>query len=150
MPSFRLLIVPYELGRLRKGVGRGPERLLEAGAEDALRSTGAEVGLELLELDWDFNERSGSGEDDASFELMGMVSERVRAARDDGAFPIILSGSCCFAAVGGVAGLDEPSPGVLYLDAHSDFNTPETTHRGLFGRHGPGDADRGRLAAAGR
>ena len=66
------------MGRLRKGVGRGPERLLEAGAEDALRvRREPTVSRELLELDWDFNERSGSGEDDACFELMGLVSERV-------------------------------------------------------------------------
>jgi hypothetical protein len=39
--EIRLLIVPYELDRLRRGVGRGPERLLEAGAEEALGSDGA-------------------------------------------------------------------------------------------------------------
>ena len=131
-PEFRLLIVPYEMGRLRKGVGRGPERLLEAGAEDALADGRAPVGSELVELDWDFNERSGSGEDAASFELMGKVSNRVRAALADGAFPVILSGSCSLAALGTVAGLDEDSPGVVWLDAHSDFNTPEITVEGYL------------------
>ena len=94
-------------------------------------SAGAEVGLELLELDWDFNERSGSGEDDACFELMGLVSKRVAAARAEGAFPVILSGSC-FAGVGVVAGLGERAPGVVWLDAHSDFNTPETSLEGYL------------------
>lgn len=134
MPAaeFRLLVVPYEMGRLRKGVGRGPETLLQAGAEQALAAAGASVSRELVELDWDFSERSGSGEDTASFELMGKVSERVRAARADGAFPVILSGSCSLAAVGTVAGLDEASPGVVWLDAHSDFNTPEITVEGYL------------------
>jgi arginase len=131
-PGFRLLVVPYEIGRLRKGVGRGPDRLLEGGAEEALASGGASVQREVIELDWDFNERSGSGEDAAAFELMGMVSEGVQAARADGAFPVILSGSCSLAAVGTVAGLDEGSPGVVWLDAHSDFNTPETTVEGYL------------------
>lgn len=105
--------------------------MLEEGAEEALSSAGASVGRELIELDWDFTERSGSGEDDACFEIMGMVSERVAAARGDGAFPVILSGSC-FAAVGAVAGIGERSPGVVWLDAHSDFNTPEITVEGYL------------------
>ena len=119
------------MGRLRRGVGRGPERLIDVGAERALESAGAAVTSEVIELDWDFNDRSGSGEDDASFELMRLVSERVAAARADGAFPVILSGSC-LAAVGIVAGLGEHSPGVVWLDAHADFNTPETTVSGYL------------------
>ena len=39
--GYRLIVVPYELGRLRDGVGNGPERLLDAGAEDVLASSGA-------------------------------------------------------------------------------------------------------------
>jgi arginase len=119
------------LGRLRKGIGRGPERLLDSGAEEALASAGATVTREVIELGWDFNERSGSGEDAACFELMGLISERVAAARADGSFPVILSGSC-FASVGIVAGLGEPAPGVVWLDAHSDFNTPDITVEGYL------------------
>src|SRR5262245_29825157 len=126
MSEFRLLAVPYEMGRLRRGVGGGPERLLEAGADDALASAGASVTTELIELDWDFNERSGSGEDTASFEWIARLSERVRAARADGAFPVILGGSC-LCSVGVVAGLDEPSPGVVWFDSHADLNTPDNT-----------------------
>ena len=50
MTNFRLLVVPYEVGAARMGVGRGPERLLEAGAEEALGSSGARVGLDVIEL----------------------------------------------------------------------------------------------------
>jgi arginase len=85
----------------------------------------------VIELDWDHSERSGSGEDTACFELMGLISERVAAARKDGAFPVILSGSC-FASVGIVSGLAEPAPGVVWFDAHSDFNTPDTTIEGYL------------------
>ena len=41
MTEIRLLVVPYEVGASRMGVGRGPERLLELGAERALASHGA-------------------------------------------------------------------------------------------------------------
>lgn len=126
----RLLVVPYELGRLRKGVGRGPEHLLESGAEKALGAGGATVRTEVLELDEDFGEHVGDNEIDAGFDLIRKLSARVRAALGEGAFPVVLSGSCFTAAIGTVAGLDEPSPGVVWLDAHADFNSPETT---IFG-----------------
>jgi arginase len=124
--SFRVIVMPYELGRLRDGVGRGPERLLEAGAAEALGSAGASVETETLQFDGRF-----SSEVNTSFDLMRQISERVRATRDEGAFPVVLSGSC-FAAVGVMAGLAEPEPGVVWLDAHADFNTPESTVFGYF------------------
>ncbi len=126
MSDIRLLIVPYELGGLREGVGRGPERLLEHGALEAVRSRGAAVRTEVLEL----QERTES-EVDACFALIRLVADRVAAAVREGAFPVVLSGSC-FVAVGIVAGLGERSPGVLWLDAHGDFNTPATTIEGYF------------------
>jgi arginase len=128
--ELRLIVVPYELGRLRDGVGRGPERLLDAGAEAALATSGARVRRELVELDRPFD-RTGLGDVDACFELIRLVAERVRLAAADGAFPIVLSGSC-FASIGVVAGLAEPAPGVAWLDAHGDFNSPDTTISGYF------------------
>ena len=126
MAEIRLLLMPYELGELRGGVGRGPERLLECGAEEALGAEGATVQTEILELEEEFD-----NEVDASFELIRLISKRVRAAVQAGAFPVILSGSC-FAAVGVVAGLGEESPGVVWFDAHGDFNDPETAVFGYF------------------
>jgi arginase len=125
--EIRLLVVPYELGRVRDGVGRGPERLLEFGAEDALSARGAAVRKEVLELEGDF-----SSEIEATFELIRMVSARVRGAVREGAFPVLLSGSCCFPGVGVPAGLDLESPGVLWFDAHGDFNSTESTDSGYF------------------
>jgi arginase family enzyme len=93
MSEIRVVVVPYELGRLRDGVGRGPERLLELGAEDALASAGATVRTEMIELD-DRYGASGSGDVGAAFELIRPVSDRARLAREERAFPIVLSGSC--------------------------------------------------------
>jgi arginase len=126
MTAFRVIAMPYELGRLRDGVGRGPGRLLEAGAAEALASAGAQVATESVTFDGRF-----SSEVNASFDLIGQISERVAAARADGSFPVILSGSC-FATIGVMAGLAEPSPGVVWLDAHADFNTPDSTVYGYF------------------
>ncbi len=124
------LVVPYELGRLREGVGRGPEHLLAHGAEAALGSTGASVRTRVIEIDERFGS-SGSGDGDAAFELMRLVALEVRRAREAGAFPIVLSGSC-FSAVGVVAGLDEAVPGVVWFDSHADFNEPATTISGYI------------------
>ncbi len=131
MSEIRLLAVPYEVGALRMGVGRGPERLLDAGAEEALASHGAKVSLEMIELKEDLRERSGASEAKAAFELIGLVSAGVSRAIDDGAFPVLLSGSC-FAGIGVMTGLPERSPGVIWFDAHGDFNTPESTVDGYF------------------
>lgn len=132
MAGIRLLVVPYELARLRIGVGRGPERLLELGAEKALARSGARVETEVIELEGDFSTLSGGNEVDASFDLIRMVARRVRAASDEGDFPVVLSGSCFLAAVGVVAGVSERSLGVVWLDAHADFNSPETTIEGYL------------------
>jgi arginase len=130
MREIRVVVVPYELGRLREGVGLGPERLMELGAEDALTSNEAKVRTEVVELDERYG-ASGSGDVDAAFELIRLVSDQVRLARQDGAFPIVLSGSC-FAAVGVVAGLEESEPSVVWFDAHADFNEPVTSVSGYF------------------
>jgi arginase len=131
MTQFRLLVVPYEVGALRMGVGRGPERLLEAGAAEALGRCGAEVRVEVVELQEHRRDESGASEAGAGFELISLVADRVRDALEAGAFPVLLSGSC-LAGIGVVTGLDEESPGVVWFDAHGDFNTPESTIDGYF------------------
>jgi arginase len=131
MREIRLLALPYEVGALRMGVGRGPDRLLEAGAEKVLGSRGAKVSLEVIELEEDLRDRSGASEAGAAFELMRLLANAVATAIEQGAFPVTLSGSC-FASLGVVSGLGESSPGVVWFDAHGDFNTPESSIDGYF------------------
>jgi arginase len=127
MNAINVIAVPYELSRLRDGIGRGPEELLASGVAEALGAAGASVQTEVLQLAGDF-----SSEVAACFELIRRVRERVDAALAAGGFPVILSGSCCFAALGAVTALDQSPPGVVWFDAHGDFNTPETTTSGYF------------------
>lgn len=128
--AFEVIVVPYELGRLRHGVGCGPEHLLARGAVSALESNGAAVRCHTIELDPKFT-GTGYGEADAAFELIRLVAEQVRHARENNAFPVVLAGSC-FSAVGVVAGLGEASPGVVWFDAHPDFCEPASTISGYF------------------
>jgi arginase len=124
--DIRLLVVPYEIGRLRDGVGAGPERLLEHGAAAALGARGAAVETTVIELD-----EPDDNEVDTSFAVIGRLAEAVRAARDAGEFAIVLSGSC-LAAVGVLAGLGEGAPGVVWFDAHGDFNEPQSSVSGYL------------------
>ena len=96
----------------------------------ALKSKDAAVRCHTVELAPQFTS-TGYGEADAAFELIRLVAEQVRRAREASEFPIILAGSC-FSAVGVVAGLGEASPGVVWFDAHPDFCEPSSTISGYF------------------
>ena len=123
--QIRLLLVPYDSGQRNVRMGAGPEHLRAAGLEARLAEQGHEVDVEVIETSMKWQ-----AEVQTSFELMRSVAEHVRAARAAGRFPIVLSGNC-LAAVGVVAGLG-PETGVLWVDAHGDFNTPQTTMSGFL------------------
>lgn len=124
--EIRLLYVPYDSGQRNVRMGAGPEHLRSAGLAEHLVSQGHEVDAEVIEpasMNW-------RAEVQTSFELMRAVAERTGTARAAGRFPIILSGNC-LAAVGVIAGLGGGT-GILWIDAHSDFNTPQTTMSGFL------------------
>jgi arginase len=107
-------------------MGAGPEALLAAGLERALRENGHRVHTKVAELAPD----SWHSEIQTSFELMRMLSVGVRDAREAGRLPIVLAGNCN-TAVGTLAGLGA-GVGVAWFDAHGDFNTPDTTTSGFL------------------
>ena len=118
-----LIAVPYHLGHLSLGMGAGPDRLLDVGVGDALRRHGHEVETERVSLDRQPNEVA------ALFATAGLVSRHVAGAVDRGAFPLVLAGNC-FCSLGIVAGVGADL-GVVWLDAHPDFNTAEATTSGF-------------------
>jgi arginase len=125
--NIRLIAIPYDSGIRGWRMGAGPEHLLAAGAEDRLRAAGHEVGVERVELPADPPLR----EIRAAFDIAAQLSERVAAAGSAGALPIILAGNCA-TAVGTLAGLADYDPAIVWLDAHGDLNTPETTRSGML------------------
>lgn len=124
--DIRLIAVPYDSGIRGWRMGAGPERLLDAGLADQLRAAGHAVSAERVELD-----AEPVPEVRATFDLAARIGERVSAARAAGALPIVLAGSCA-SALGTLAGLAEDDPAIVWLDAHGDFNTPETTASGML------------------
>jgi arginase len=61
---------------------------------------------------------------------MRMLATAVASAQSEGSLPVILAGNCD-TAVGTLAGLGD-GVGVIWFDAHGDFNTPETTTSGFL------------------
>ncbi len=124
--EIRLLLVPYDSGQRNVRMGAGPEHLRAAGLEKHLAAQGHQVDSEVIEP----ASRNWRAEVQTSFELMRAVAKHVRAARTAKRFPLVLSGNC-LAAVGVIAGLGAGT-GVVWIDAHGDFNTPQTTTSGFL------------------
>jgi arginase len=121
-----LIQVPYHAGDDRHPAGAGPGRLIEAGAVDLLTSQGHEVAVERAIRDAPFRDTASSS---------GAVNKTsrflVRRSLSAGRFPLVLAGSCVTSH--GVLGrFDHASSGAVWIDAHADFNTPETSASGFF------------------
>jgi arginase len=93
----------------------------------------AKLGKRLAAVGHEVDERTLSSEPTlkGAFQLAGEVGKAVRAAADANALAVIVGGSCTVAAVGAVAGLGNET-GILWMDAHPDANTPETTGSGML------------------
>jgi arginase len=127
----QFLLVPYDSGHREWRMGRGPSFLLRHGAGSGMRALGHDVDAEYVEPSGVHDPNPPTTTEIAtSFSLYREVAVRARAARETGALPIVLGGNCgvtlgAVAAAGG-------DVGVLWLDAHGDFNTPDTTRSGFL------------------
>ena len=121
-----LIQVPYMLGDERHGASEGPARLVEAGALDLLERNGTNVRLERIE-------RGGAYRDTAtaSVDVGNRLAATVRRAVADGRVPVVLAGSCDVSK-GVISGIGSERCGIVCVDAHADFNTPETSPSGFF------------------
>ena len=114
MSDLRLIAAPYDDGRLDWRMGAGARLLAgDAGGADTIES-----------IDPD---RPPIGR---AFDLAAEIASRVRAAREEGALPVVLAGNCN-SALGTASGLDG-RVGVVWFDAHADFDTPEDNRSGFF------------------
>ncbi len=115
--SVRVLKAPFDSGHRCERMARGPGYLLSNGVVE-------NVAVESVES-------SSIGEVQCAFDLNRQISSRVREIREAGDFPVVLSGNCN-SALGTIAGLGAETTGILWFDAHGEFNTPETTRSGFF------------------
>lgn len=120
-----IVLASYDSGHHRSGFGAGPEALIAAGLADHLRAQGHDVRVEDIGRVGDAQEREIA----TGFAVCSAVATKVRAARDDGRFPIVLGGNCLTAA-GAVGG--EGADSIVWFDQHGDINTPETSSFGFL------------------
>jgi arginase len=125
-----VIAVPFDSGKRNTRMGRGPEHLLDLGLANALERAGATVRVITVEP----SPEMFQSEISVAGDLQRSVARHVANARRVGAWPLIISGNCN-TAVGTVTGLIESGgslPVVCWLDAHADFNTPETSISGFL------------------
>ena len=138
--DIRVLGVPMDLGADRRGVDMGPSAIRYAGLGAQLEGIGhscADGGDIPVPRPEERDPDGGSFDDGrAKFhretrsvcaDITGAVSESVA----DGETPLVLGGDHSI-AIGTAAGAATPeeSLGVVWFDAHGDFNTPTTTPSG--------------------
>lgn len=128
-----IILAPYDLGRADVGSGRGPQAYIDAGAVRALQAHGHDVEVVRAKRGNPFQSELEAVLD-VDHSVAELVADTVRAGR----LPLVLAGNCN-AALGVRAGLvaasedrDGAGPGLMWLDAHGDFNTPETSHTGYL------------------
>ena len=115
----RIIHVPYDSGYKDFRMGRGPREIFRhLKAED--------FSVDEVEV----HDRVAL-EVGTSFAVARQIAEKVRHAVSSGAFPLVLAGGC-ISCVGTIAGLGTPSPAIIWLDAHGEFITPETTISGFL------------------
>jgi arginase len=135
----RVLGVPMDLGSGRRGVDMGPSAIRIAGLHERLRELGHTVADEG-DIDIKNMEELRVGEPNARYlaeisRALGVVSRKVERFTARGDFPLILGGDHSIAA-GSVAGIaayakkEKKKVGVLWIDAHGDINTPDTSPSG--------------------
>jgi arginase len=124
--DIQLIQVPYDSGHKNIRTGQGPHHFLRHGLEEILRNQRHAVASEAIEAKTSFPTEIGT-----AFELNRLLAQRVKLAREQGSFPVVLAGNCN-SCLGTIAGIGEDHLGVIWLDAHGDFNTPETTLSGFL------------------
>jgi arginase len=124
-----------DLGSGRRGVDMGPSAIRYAGLEDRLS------GLGYRCFDWGNVETAvleATEETDESARYLpeikaacAQVSRLVGVALEQGSLPLVLGGdhSVAIGTLGGLARARGVG-GVLWIDAHSDLNTPESSPSG--------------------
>jgi len=121
-----LIQVPYDSGHFDARMGRGPSHLVTHGAAERLRGAGVTVCESVLRVENNFPTETA-----VTFDVLRETASAVREACADGMVPLVLAGNCN-TTVGVVGGLQSPDVGVIWLDAHADFSTPESSSTGFI------------------
>lgn len=131
--------VPLDLGAGRRGVDMGPSAIRVARLHQRLAELGYEV-IDFGNVAVDQPEASPVGREQARYlaqiaRTCKRLAQRVEGVLAEGVFPLVLGGDHSV-AVGTIAGVarhmrrEQRRIGVIWVDAHADMNTPETSPSG--------------------
>ena len=141
MPHSHIAIIgaPLDLGQGRRGVDMGPSALRVASLNARLQSLGYDVE-DLGNIHVEQAEATPAGDSHAKFlpQIAAACEElatRVHSAMGRGSVPLVLGGDHSV-AIGTVTGVSRhfrernQRVGLIWLDAHADMNTPDTSPSG--------------------
>jgi len=127
--------VPMDLGADRRGVDMGPSAIRYAGLHGELTRIGRSVA-DLGDVAVHVPESRPRPTEHLKYvqeiaDACGELARIVGEARGSGAIPLVLGGDHSI-AIGTIAGVSAHTPdlGVIWVDAHGDFNTADTSPSG--------------------
>jgi arginase len=140
MPEkIRIIGVPMDLGASRRGVDMGPSALRVAGLQARLKQLGRQVE-DIGNVVVKQPEEMHYGEKKAKYlgeilETCRALAEMCQKSLDEGMLPLVLGGdhSIAIGSLSGVAAHYHAKGqriGYIWLDAHGDMNTPDTSPSG--------------------
>ena len=134
-PEIAVIGATLDLGQGRRGVDMGPSAIRYAGLVERLVGLGYVVRDEG-NVETAVAEATALRDERARFlpeihDTCELIAARVAEAATRSALPLVLGGdhSVALGTLGGMASVHGPG-GVLWVDAHSDINTPETSPSG--------------------
>lgn len=138
MSTIGLLGVPLDLGAARRGVEMGPSAVRLARLAERVERLGHQV-VDLGDIPVPTRETLGAVR---GLDYMATIAavcrataDRVESIVDDGSIPLVIGGDHSLSA-GSVAGVANAHArrgeriGLLWLDAHADLNTPDSSLTG--------------------
>jgi arginase len=137
--KIRIIGVPMDLGQSRRGVDMGPSALRVAGLQSRLKQLGHSVE-DIGNVAVKQPEEQHYGEKRAKYlneiaETCRGLAEMTERTLSEGYLPLLLGGDHSI-AIGSFAGVSDffrkqsKKVGCLWLDAHGDMNTPESSPSG--------------------
>lgn len=137
--KIRIIGVPMDLGASRRGVDMGPSALRVAGLQSRLKQLGRQVE-DIGNIPVKQPEEQHYGEKRAKYldeisETCKGLAEIVHKTLEEDQTPLVLGGDHSI-ALGTIAGVSSffhkqsKRIGVIWLDAHGDMNTPESSPSG--------------------
>jgi arginase len=123
-----VIVVPYDVERDDSPAARGPRGALARGLLAGIEQTGWSTHVAEIPL-----RGRAAAKAEKVAELGRSVARAVANAHSQRRFPLVLAGGC-LVAVGVVTGLQRTGRElrVVWIDAHGDFNTPESTPSGYW------------------